>query len=229
MNEKNDEVERFVSEWRRLNFFEKSELTLSIVGIAVVIIYTIYTAKMYDANYTAANAAKSAATTAANQLELAERPWIFIKDAKLVRPLVFDVNGASTELQITLRNSGPSPAVNVLIHPILYRMPSQEGSEPPVEKICHGKGGKFMPLGMNVFPGDSPPQNFIINISKEDLLSPDGGANGIVVVTPIICVAYRSTFNTRSTYFSGIQYPCGQPSFLQKCTLEILFPLANFR
>ncbi len=66
----------------------------------------------------AADAATSAATTSADSLVLAERPWVRIKH-RIVRPLTFDEpawKGAVARIVIedTLENVGPTVALNVL-------------------------------------------------------------------------------------------------------------------
>ncbi len=55
-----------------------------------------------------AEAAKSAADTAATQLELAERPWIS-SDIAIASPFVFDKDGGHVTFQFALKNSGHSP------------------------------------------------------------------------------------------------------------------------
>jgi hypothetical protein len=63
-----------------------------------------------------ADAAKSAADTAASQLELAERPWV---DANITvnGSISFNENGANVPIKIALKNSGPSPALSVHVRP----------------------------------------------------------------------------------------------------------------
>jgi hypothetical protein len=163
--------------------------------------------KQYPELHTSAEAAKSAADTAARQLELTERPWVFVKSARVVSPLVFSGGGASVVFEIVLKNVGPSPATDVLLSPRLYLMPLKEDAIRPVERLCNNKipSGVSLP-GLTLFPGaDSPPQRMSVGLTEEDIKKSTSW--GIISITPIICVAYRPTFNPDARYYSGIQYP----------------------
>lgn len=58
------------------HWWDKIKPFVEIFGIFLLAIYTAYTIKMYCANQKAADAAKSAADTAATQLKLSERSWV---------------------------------------------------------------------------------------------------------------------------------------------------------
>lgn len=96
----------FRREIRRIKFWVEA------VGIIVLIIYTIY-------NREAADAAKSAAETAAKQMELGERPWIGFGDITVGNcdpyfanewGLNYDHGTPRLGLCITLKNYGRHPA-----------------------------------------------------------------------------------------------------------------------
>jgi hypothetical protein len=158
-----------------------------------------------------ANAAMSAAVTASRQLELTERPWLFVKDARVATPLKFDANGAQVEFEIVLRNSGHSPAVEIFLYPQLYLLHGEEGAVPPVEQLCVNKvpRGESRP-GLTVFPEtDSPPQRITVELSRKEMADASKhppGVPTIAGITPIICVWYRPTFNPDARYYSGVQY-----------------------
>jgi hypothetical protein len=66
-----------------------------------VIAYALFSYLQLDQMIKTSNAAKSAAKTAADQLELTERPWIDA-DIKMRDALIYTVNGASFPLLFTL-------------------------------------------------------------------------------------------------------------------------------
>jgi hypothetical protein len=59
-----------------------------------------------------ADAAEATSKIAAQQLEVADRPWVSI-DMNLVGPLTFDENGANVKTLMTMKNSGHSPATGL--------------------------------------------------------------------------------------------------------------------
>jgi hypothetical protein len=89
-----------------------------ITGLIALFIYTGYTVRMYGANKTSADAAKSAAETAHDALVLANRPWLKITH-RIVSPLNFDFVGAAGRaatmiVEDTLENVGNGVALNVV-------------------------------------------------------------------------------------------------------------------
>jgi hypothetical protein len=193
------------------HWIDYATVVLEIVGLIVLCIYAGYTIKIYCANREAADAAKSAADTAARQLELTERPWVFIKDARVVSPLRFDADRAQVYFEMVLRNSGPSPAVDVFLYPQLYLLHGEEPAAPLVERLCTNKipKGESRP-GLTVFPEtDSPPQRITVQVTRQELANASKhppGVPAIAGITPVICVWYRPTFNPEARYYSGIQY-----------------------
>jgi hypothetical protein len=109
-----DKVERFMRgiaiEWRKVDFFKRFDLSISVIGIVVLCIYTTYTACMYSANEKAAEAAESAATTAEETLkhsikayQVDERAWVSILD---IEPK----DQGNLVIKIVLINTGKTPA-----------------------------------------------------------------------------------------------------------------------
>jgi len=97
-----------MKDWR-----DHVKFVAEIVGVIVLIIYTIYTAKMYRVNGKAADAATSAATTAETTMRLDQRAWVAVPS----------VNGTKPELNqklvyaVHLVDTGKTPAVKVVVHP----------------------------------------------------------------------------------------------------------------
>lgn len=191
---------------KKRDWFDYGKIGLEIAGFAVICVYAAYTIKIYCANQKSADAAKSAADTAASQLELTQRPWVFVKDAKVASPLTFDKDGAHVTFEITIHNSGLTPAVNALILPKLYPLPLIESARPPVERLCDATSYASSTTGLLIFPNtDSPPQTLTFGISKKEV--GDNTHSGVLVITPFICVLYRPTFRKGGPgYSSGLQY-----------------------
>jgi Ca2+/Na+ antiporter len=70
------------------DWWDKTKPFVEIVGAVLLLIYTAYTIRMYSANKEAADAAQSAAVTAAKQestLEVSQRPWIEVVNPSIVQ------------------------------------------------------------------------------------------------------------------------------------------------
>lgn len=181
-----------------------------IVGVLLLAIYTAYTIKMYCANNKAANAAASAADTAAKQLELAERPWVDA-DVRINGPLTFDVNGANLNVLITLRNTGHSPAVNASIRPlILATFGSNEEPLAARRQLCAdaAKSATSYAFGVTIFPNATIPYDERIGLGNSDIAKIGqvfGGKFKGRIIGPelILCIAYLPTFKTNTVYTTG--------------------------
>ena len=139
-------------------------------AFGAVLIYAGVTLLIWRANQTSADAAKTAADTAARQLELSERPWVFA-DIAPVMPLTFDNTGMNLTLQFVVKNTGHSPAF-VWKDEEIFAEPSGKDPIAERERFCHDvqlaeiKNPKFSDT---VFPGVVPPQNISLGVSWENI------------------------------------------------------------
>jgi hypothetical protein len=112
-----ERVERFmngiVREWRRLDFFKRVELAISVIGIVVLVAYTTYTAMMYGANRDAADAARDAANTADKSLKLTRDVFRSSQSAILQPEISTRGAGIPHFVQINIHNVGHTPATRV--------------------------------------------------------------------------------------------------------------------
>lgn len=206
---------RFKNWFLKITVAEAGMLLLTLAIAISSVVYTKYAKRQWKVMreqlpelQKAADAAKSAANTAASQLELTERPWVSIKDAHVVSPLVFNSSGAHVTFEFVLRNSGPSPAIDVSLSPRLYLLPSHEDVAPAVERLCNNKIPQGQSLhGLTLFPGIDTPQRMEVMLDKEEMANSAKQHGGVIVITPIVCIAYRPTFKAEAQYYSGIQYP----------------------
>jgi len=190
------------------------------VGVFAGIAYAIITWFMYCANRDAANAAtnaagaaRSAATTAADQLELEERPWV---DATITidGPFEFNVNGVNAHLKFTLKNTGKSPAQSVDVNPILLiggKIGNASGYRDQACKDAARVSNRLPQFGMVLFPNIPFEQQYSFGIGKEEIEQDKASKQfpaskfGEVILSPVavVCMAYRSTFNKTSTYHTA--------------------------
>jgi hypothetical protein len=96
------------------NWWDKAKPYVESAGIVLLAVYTFFTILMYCANKKAADAAKSAADTAASQLEFTQnsfreeqRAWIGVPDIKIVSL------PSPAKMNVIFHNSGRTPALHL--------------------------------------------------------------------------------------------------------------------
>jgi len=101
--------------WRVTKFHDRVGVIVGVVGLSVLIIYTAFTGFMWRANKLAADAAKKSADTAHDALVLGARPWVGpLGEAKMLGTPIFGEGGnVSFSVEVLVKNSGTSPALNV--------------------------------------------------------------------------------------------------------------------
>jgi hypothetical protein len=200
---------------RTRTWWDKWKPLVEVVGALALVAYTTITFWMYRANKEAADATKQAADTTARQLELTERPWVSIQNARIVSPLIFHQDGAHVAFQVVLRNTGPSPAIDVSISPILYMLPTKEKGPRPIDRLCNNQGSTAQNTGTGsmLFPNADTIQQFHVILGWKQMKS--SAKNGIIVITPVLCVDYRPAFK-QARYYTGIQYSFWPAIFIDR-------------
>jgi len=175
-----------------------------------------------------ANAAKSAADTAARSLELSERPWVSIDNKSLfiTKPLTFNSNSASMYIGYSWKNTGHSPAMHIhsknkLIVLSMTRLPEAEAAErqaalcDPLRKIPRWF------LEITIFPDDTFPFNEGLGLDQGEiaagLKSRESGPAahpGYISLALVGCIDYQFSFapehhQTRYAFWVGITGPPG--------------------
>jgi len=145
--------------WKRTKFHDRISVIVAISGLVVLIVYTIFTIKMWSANKQAADAAKIAAqaaeeatTIAQKQLIANERPWL-AAEFILTGPVVTsDPNGAVVNYTLRVKNVGHSPAFNIQLMAAVFNRQAADFI-PDQNKLCLS----WIPItaegGAVVFPG----------------------------------------------------------------------------
>jgi hypothetical protein len=189
---------------------------IELIALVTVIAYTYYARKTFKEIgkqtpeiLKSANAAKSAADTAASQLELAERPWV-IADIAINGPLTFGEDGVQMSFVIQLKNIGHSPAIRTDDSIELFPILGPNDAIPAREQVCEQQKrvsalASNTPFARTIFPGiPTPPEPWSVPIPKEQV---DLTLNrfGFLSASVIFCVAYRSGFSN-SQYSTSYIY-----------------------
>jgi hypothetical protein len=189
---------------RLLKEFRKPKFVLEVAGLVVLGVYAGFTIAMYFANKKSADAAKSAANTAASQLELAERPWV---DASMATdgPFNFVENGVRVPFKFQLLNTGHTPASATRIE---LRMNSPFSAGPSADQLlaqaCSEatQGVLQRPyFGITLFPNRPLEQSQSFAMSNEEIAKLRIPGE-ITWPNLIVCIAYRSTFADK-VYHTG--------------------------
>ncbi|MFZ3262825.1 MAG: hypothetical protein WA172_02395 [Terriglobales bacterium] len=177
-------------------FWDKFKDGAEIIGICLLAVYTWYSVKMYCANRDAADAATSAANTAAKQLELTARPWVDL-DISITTPVTYDRDGLHISFTFIPKNIGPSPAQNVSIAPKL--IPGSMGTDVHEiqKRICDNRAvASDEPLRYALFPNRSYEQKITMQITDAEINSQwskfelSQGPNDLLPVLLVGCVDY---------------------------------------
>ena len=223
-----DEEFRAFWEWLVSKFKDAKLIDLAqIVTGAVLVVIGIIAACIYWGQLNqmtiATSATRSAAETAARELELSERPWLSARFI-ITGPLVIDREGAHLPMQVVLNNFGRSPAVkgadeikfyaSFLLHPDPRNVRRD---------LCEEvKGVSAQPLNSRRqflktwFPGEQPPTQYRLSISRGEInkaminipnsLFPDyPTADRVFWIEIAYCVAYRSSFGA-AEYHTGYSF-----------------------
>jgi hypothetical protein len=159
-----------------------------------------------------ADAAKSSAETAGQQLELAYRPWVYT-DVKIGSPLTFDENRAHLRVDLTSRNDGNSPAINVYsTSELSASMPNSHKSASQIRSdFCGETVSNQNGQGIVLLPKSAPEEeSWQLMSDKKDMkesASELGYQNGGFGAIIIVCTRYQSTIRKdRSYYFTDTAY-----------------------
>ncbi len=147
-----------------------------------------------DAAKTSADAAKSAAETAAAQLEMTDRPWVTI-DVLITGPLTYSDEGVQMNFSFVPKNIGHSPAQDVLISPQLIPVSMGDDVRVKQNQICKVANQTGFPK-YTLFPDEPFTQPFGLGMSAESIaarwgkLPPNMGLPDPIPIALVGCVDY---------------------------------------
>lgn len=162
--------------------------------------------------HTSAEAAESAANTAAAQLEFAERPWIDA-NISLSGPLSWNVNGGNITLKIIFRNTGHSPSLSTTISPLTLIGHKGNDAASYREQVCRDAtriATTIPQLGIALFPNVPFEQQETVTFTNQDIADftkdPFGSHFPGLIVSPtvVLCIAYRPHFRSAVYHTSYI-------------------------
>ena len=148
-----------------------------------------------EATQVAAEAAKKSANTAEQVLVALQRPWVTL-NVELAGTLAFDGTGATLPLKIGTENVGPTPAIAVVAHPVIFCQEKQPFKAMDVIKRRAGDFNSVGRLGHTLSKGEQFSETKTAGMGVEEY-------EGMSVISPfiLVIVKYRLTFNdeTRMT------------------------------
>jgi hypothetical protein len=127
------------------------------------------------------------------EMQAAQRPWVSA-NIQIAGPLVFEANGSSIPLKITLKNTGDTPATRILAIPRLFVREKQPmdllaiqkrrceaGRRPPVPS-----GG----IGYTLFPGDT-----VTEYNTPTMTHDEFGSQQTIAPFIVVCINYQFTYS----------------------------------
>jgi hypothetical protein len=206
--------------------WDVAKLVAEFIGLAFLILYTLYTAGVYHANKEAAEAAKSAAEVARDAFVVGQRPWVKIKH-RVIQPLTFNVMRNAGPVAImtvedTLENVGQSVALDVKIWEDIIPMDPNFGGTKTArarrEQWCEANRHQMGTLsGYMLFPHDPMPQEEdigpMMSVVNKAADAETGGLHGKVAFVLVGCVVYRSSFEDKNApaHETQFMYMLGEP------------------
>ena len=178
-------------------------------AFGAAVIYAAITAFQWSEMRKATKAATEAAHSAAQQLELSERPWVDA-DISIDGALVFDRDGAHIPLKIVLRNSGHSPAMHTAIYPVPLIGFRDKAMDFYRKQACDSAASLGRITGISLFPDRALPIREYVGISSAQLRNAaadwkrqyptyHGTPDDIIAPEMIVCVSYQPSF-TKNAY-----------------------------
>jgi|GEM_PF-4718895 len=142
-----------------------------------------------EATQATAEAAKRSAGIAEQVLIATQRPWVTFT-VELAGTLAYDGAGASIPLKIGTENIGPTPAVAVLAHPVIFCQEKQPFKAVDVIKRRSGDFNTAGRLGHTLSKGEQFSEVKTAGMGLEEY-------EGMSVISPFILVTvkYRLTFS----------------------------------
>ena len=161
--------------------------------------------KQTGSSQVSASAARSAANTAANSLELSERPWISV-DVAISGPVVVSGRRLTMSVATQTRNIGHSVAVHVVMRSNIAPGTIAGGILKEQDRLCRATRFLSATSGNTedtVFP-DKQGTGWNMQYSINEFFGPSGTKN-IVVPYIVGCVDYQANFAARH-YQTGFVY-----------------------
>ncbi len=153
-----------------------------------------------------ADATQSTSEKLARQFELSQRPWVSI-DAVIASPLTFNSNGAAqVTLRFAIRNVGSTPAKALSVEPKMFI--ASFGEHDPVterSRVCEENRMRGVGMDGTLFPSIERTRSVNLQVDAKEIVK-ESNRTGSFTPAFVVCASYRSTFDDRSRYTTGIIY-----------------------
>jgi hypothetical protein len=154
----------------------------------------------------AADATQSTTQAIAGQLELSQRPWVSM-NAIIVSPLTYDSEGAAeVTLKLAIRNVGSTPAKGLSVEPKMFI--ASLGEQDPVmvrSRVCEENRARGAGKDGTLFPTVELTKSVTLHTDAKEIIK-ESNRTGSFSPAFVVCASYRSTFDDRSRYTTGIIY-----------------------
>lgn len=200
--------------------------------IATVVITCIYWSQLGQMTIST-DAAKSAADSARQALEIQNRPWIAVAVTQ-DGPLRFGPYGAGIDVQFHMKNVGHTPSIDTRYHASIVSLPQKSWvavEMKDAEKRECDSFSQYFPAGSPkflpaIFPNEEPPPApWPASIQpkglQEAIASKSQGPfrhDGYVSLYLVACVVYRNSYSQdlhRSAYGFDLGIPKGPGMWMQ--------------
>jgi hypothetical protein len=142
----------------------------------------------------------------ARQLELSQRPWVSV-NAVIVGPLTFNADGAAeVTLQFAIRNVGNTPAKSLSVEPKMFI--ASFGEQDPVmerSRVCEENRIRGVGTDGTLFPTIELTRSVTFHVDAKEIIK-ESNRTGSFTPALVVCASYRSTFDDRSRYTTGVIY-----------------------
>jgi hypothetical protein len=179
------------------------------------------TRKLWKAGEEQIAVAKRAADVAEKTLVASQRPWISLKEAKVLAPMYFAKGDVHFPLEFQLKNTGNSPGLFVHIEAKRFALRAETydivAVQKEVRQIAQARDSHKSEVGMSIFPGDVRPVEKIVSALRADLkkgffdLWSAGSTKKAVSLVVAGCVDYEFSFE-KGHHQSGFVYQVTAPS-----------------
>lgn len=140
----------------KLRAMEPKDIVLSLTTILISAALVIVGAIQAVGTIRSANAAKSAADTARETLDVSSRPWVSA-DITQGGPLTFRTSGAVIPINFELKNVGRTPAINPRYHASILSLPERTWMMVELRQAERNECDSFSKYFFEGSPSEIPP------------------------------------------------------------------------
>jgi hypothetical protein len=138
----------------------------------------------------AADAALTSSKVNQSELELTQRPWLTAAIAVSPAGLQCSSDECGFWLHVAVTNNGHTRAEKMFILIGASPLLGVRDTEPARQKLCDSKPVDPAYSGETLFPGETTEKDSEVDVSRAEY-----SVSGLMFIDPMVCIAYRSSFN----------------------------------